>query len=89
MTCRLVGVGLVAAALCLLVAPAQASACCFGAPDTPMTRAVTWGVVVLLGVTGGVLFAFAAFFVYLFKRSRRMLGQEVTLQRSAQPGGGY
>ena len=54
-----------------------------------MTQAVGWGVVVLLGVTGGVLFAFAAFFVYLFKRSRRMLGQEVTLQSSAQPGGGY
>ncbi len=89
MTCRLVGVGLVAAALCLLVAPTQASACCFGAPDTPMTQAVAWGVVVMLGLTGGVLFAFAAFFMYLFKRSRRMLDQDVTLQRSAQPGKGY
>ncbi len=54
-----------------------------------MTQAVAWGVIVLLGVTGGVLFAFAAFFVYLFKRSRRMPGQDVTLQRSVQPGGRY
>ena len=75
----------------LILAPGYAWACpnCVSVADSPMIRGMTWAVVALLGITGGVLCAFAVFFVYLFKRSRRMLGQEVSLHRSAQPGGGY
>ncbi len=75
----------------LILAPGYAWACpnCVGLADSPMVRGMSWAVFALLGITGGVLCAFAAFFMYLFKRSRRMLGQEVTLQRSAQPGRGY
>ena len=75
----------------LILAPGYAWACpnCVSLADSPMVRGTIWAVVALLGITGGVLCAFAAFFMYLFKRSRRMLGQEVTLQRSAQPGGRY
>ena len=75
----------------LILAPGYAWACpnCVSVADSPMVRGMSWAVFALLGITGGVLCAFAAFFIYLFKRSRRMLGQEVTPQRSAQPGGGY
>ena len=75
----------------LILAPGYAWACpnCVSVADSPMVRGMSWAVFALLGITGAVLCAFAAFFIYLFKRSRRMLGEEVTLQRSAQPGGGY
>ena len=74
-----------------ILAPGQVWACpvCFGAVDSPMARGTTWAVLVLIGITGSVLCAFAAFFIYLFKRSRMMLGQEASLPRSTQPGGGY
>ncbi len=75
----------------LILAPGCAWTCpnCVSVADSPMIRGMSWAVFALLGITGGVLCAFAAFFIYLFKRSRRMLGEEVTLQRSAQRGGGY
>ena len=75
----------------LILAPTQVWACpiCFGDVDSPMARGMTWAVLVLIGITGGVLCAFAAFFIYLFKRSRMMLGQEGNLPKATQPGGGY
>lgn len=62
---------------------------CFGDPNSPMVHAMNWAILLLLGITGGVLTGFAAFIVYLFKRSRMMLGEGVDEARSAQSGGGY
>lgn len=75
----------------VLLSPQSLWACpvCFGDPNSPLTHGAKWGVLVLLVVTGGVLVAFASFFVYLFKRSRMMMGHEGGEPRSVQSGGGY
>jgi hypothetical protein len=43
---------------------------CYGATDSPMANGVTTAIVVLLGITGSVLMAFAVFFLHLRKRAR-------------------
>jgi maltodextrin utilization protein YvdJ len=50
-----------------------------------MAIGASWGVLLLVGVTAAVLSAFAGFFLYLVKRSRMALGQE--LSRSSQASG--
>jgi len=56
----------------MLTVPRIALACpvCFGQSDSPMAQGVNMGIFVLLGVVGCVLAAFAAFMVYLARRSR-------------------
>jgi hypothetical protein len=75
----------------LLVIPAAAWACpvCFGDPNSPMVHGMNWAILLLLGITGGVLTGFAAFIVYLFRRSRMMLGEGAPEARPVQSGGGY
>ena len=46
-----------------------ACAACYGQSDSPMARGMNWGIFSLMGVVAGVLGSFAAFFVYLAKRS--------------------
>jgi len=64
---------IVAAALLLL--PDVLSACpsCYSAPGEPMTEGMNMAILSLMGVTGGVLFGFVSFFVYLRKRARQLL----------------
>jgi H+/Cl- antiporter ClcA len=50
-----------------------ACATCFGDPDSPMTKGMNVGVLVLLFVCGVVLGAIGAFFLYLFKRSKMFI----------------
>jgi len=59
-----------------LTAPRVALACpvCFGQSDSPMAQGVNMGIYVLLGITGGVLAAFATFFIYLIRRARLFAG---------------
>ena len=59
-----------------LAAPRVSWACpvCFGDPNSPMAIGASWGILLLLGVTAGMLSAFAGFFLYLMKRSRMALG---------------
>ncbi len=45
---------------------------CFGAADSPLVQGSTWAIVSLLGVTVGVLGAFATFFLHLRKRAKLM-----------------
>jgi hypothetical protein len=47
-----------------------ACAVCFGAPDSPQTRALQAGILVLLAFTTVILGAFAGFFVYLRRRQK-------------------
>ena len=58
--------------LILFFSPATASDCavCFGAPDSPMAKAVSWSVIALLGIVLIVLTAFATFFVFIARRAR-------------------
>ena len=61
-----------------LATPRMSWACpvCFGDPNSQMAIGASWGILLLLGVTAGVLSAFAGFFLYLMKRSRMALGGE-------------
>ena len=43
---------------------------CYGDPQSPLTMGLNLGIITLLLVTGFVLSAFSAFFVYLFIKSR-------------------
>jgi hypothetical protein len=54
------------------VAPRPLLACpvCFGASDEPMAVATNMGIMAMLVVVGGVLGAFASFFIYLMRRAR-------------------
>ena len=70
-----------------LAAPRVSWACpvCFGDPNSPMALGASWAILLLFGVTAGVLSAFAGFFLYLMKRSRMALGGErIELSRSPQ-----
>jgi hypothetical protein len=57
-------------ALWLLNLP-SASACsvCYGEPDSPMTRGLTWAIVVLAAIVGVVLAGVAMFFVHVNRRA--------------------
>jgi hypothetical protein len=70
----------------LLAAPQTGWACpvCFGDPNSAMSIGASWGILVMIGITGGVLAAFASFFLYLLKRSRMAIGQRVDLSPSSQ-----
>ena len=61
----------------ILMTPRLTWACpvCFGDPNSPMAIGASWGILLLFGVTAGVLSAFAGFFLYLMKRSRMVLGE--------------
>ncbi len=70
-----------------LAAPRVSWACpvCFGDPNSPMAIGASWGILLLLGITAGMLSAFAGFFLYLMKRSRMAVGAErIELSRSPQ-----
>lgn len=53
----------------------RAGACpvCYGAPDSASTQGMTAAIFSLLGVTGGVLAAFATMFLRIRRRTRAML----------------
>jgi len=55
-----------------LVLPHTASACavCFGNSDSPWAKALSWGVLALLGVVLMVLGGIVAFFMHMAKRAR-------------------
>ena len=55
-----------------LVVPRAILACpvCFGQNDSPLANAMNNGILLMLGVVGAVLIAFASFFIYLMRRAR-------------------
>lgn len=65
-------------AVVLLAVPRAALACpvCFGQTDSPLANAMNLGILAMLVVVGGVLAAFATFFIYLMRRAR-MVSQQV------------
>ena len=69
---------LVLVALFGLIQPsAFACSICYGEPDSPMTRGLTWAIIALGGIVGVVLAGVALFFVHV---SRRTAGLPPTAQ---------
>ena len=69
---RFTSLALVALAA-LLVSALDASACaaCFGKSDSKLAEGMNAGIMALLGVVGSVLFAIAAFFVFIVRRAAK------------------
>jgi len=65
----------------LVMIPRVLSACpsCYGNPDEAMTQGMNFAILSLLGITGGVLAAFAAFFIQLRRRARSLQHRLTTL----------
>ena len=59
-------------ALLLAAWPSAAEACavCFGAPDSPMTKGMQWGIASLIFILIPVLGGVGGFFVFLARRGR-------------------
>ena len=72
----------------VLAAPQTGWACpvCFGDPNSAMSIGASWGILVMIGITAGVLGCFARFFLYLLKRSRMAIGERVDLSPSSHAG---
>ena len=83
-------VGVVAALAALwcavLAEPVLACPVCFGASDAPQVQGMRMAIFALMGITVGVLGAFAAFFVYLMRRARMTAG---TTTVAVQPAGAH
>ncbi len=77
---------LAVAAGLVLAAPQAGWACqvCFGDPNSAMSIGASWGILVMICITAGVLGCFARFFLYLLKRSRMAIGERVDLSPSSQ-----
>lgn len=63
----------------LLTTPLSGWACsvCYGEPDAPMSRGLTWAVVVLAGMVGMVLVGVTGFFVHVSRRAKSQARNEI------------
>ena len=64
--------GLLLLALAMLAGPSALEACavCFGAPDSPMTKGMQWGIASLVLILVPVLGGVGGFFVFLSRRGK-------------------
>lgn len=77
MTCtprRLALLAVLASGWLATASPALACSVCFGDPDSPMSRGVVMGVMVLVGIVGFVLLGVAGTVAFWIHRSRRLAG---------------
>ena len=58
---------------CLFLQSGHACSVCFGDPDSDLTKGLNAGVLALLVVVSMVLTGFAAFFVFIVRRSSKTL----------------
>ena len=65
-------IGLLLFALAMLAWPSTLEACavCVGAPDSPMTKGMRWGIASLIFILIPVLGGVGGFFVFLSKRGK-------------------
>ena len=72
-----------------LARPDVALACpvCFTATDSPAANGMGMAILAMLGVTAAMLASFAAFFIYLMRRSRSVNGAAPAMARPIQHGG--
>ena len=70
----------------LMAEPVLACPVCFGSADTPAVQGAKMAILALLGVTGSVLVAFAAFFVHLTRRARMTSPAPVEVRQGRADG---
>jgi uncharacterized BrkB/YihY/UPF0761 family membrane protein len=75
---------LAALLICATSSAAHACQSCFGAEDSPLVDGARSGVWFLLAVTVAVQGGFAAFFIYLWRRSKR-IGRQALRGAWAEP----
>ena len=70
---------LIAVCAGLVIAPSSGWACsvCYGEPDAPMSRGLTWAVVVLAGMVGMVLVGVTGFFVHVSRRAKAQAQNDI------------
>ena len=51
---------------------ALACSVCYGEPDSPMTRGLSWAIIALAGIVGLVLTAVTMFFVHVNRRANAL-----------------
>ena len=73
-----------AATLCLFAGNADACAVCYGNPESPMVKAMSAGIWVLLGCIFTVLSGFASMFLYWMSRSRRLNALEFASENATR-----
>jgi uncharacterized membrane protein YqhA len=56
----------------LSIQPAAACAACYGDPDAPMSRGLTWAILALCAVVGVVLSGVVMFFVHVGHQSAKV-----------------
>jgi len=74
-----------------VLAPRAVLACpvCFGQNDSPLASAMNMGIFAMLGIVGGVLVAFASFFVYLMRRASKAAEAESGSSGNPAPSRGF
>lgn len=60
------------AAFFLAVPSAFACSVCYGEPDSPMSRGLSWAIVALAGIVGTVLTGVVGFFVHVNRRANAL-----------------
>jgi hypothetical protein len=58
--------------LCMFAVTAQACPVCYGAPDEPMVRGMSNGILTLLGFIGVVQIGFVALFINFWRRAKQI-----------------
>lgn len=73
---------LLAVAALVFASAGEAGACavCYGNPESPMTKGLTAGILVLLGCILTLLGGFASMFLYWMSRSRRLSALELVAE---------
>ncbi|MCW5551380.1 MAG: hypothetical protein KIS67_04355 [Verrucomicrobiae bacterium] len=69
-----------------LLWPGSLAACtiCYGDPESPLSRGLTLGISVLLGMVGMVLAGVVAFFVYLARKAASVRADESDVLKTKQ-----
>ncbi len=73
----LVSALLICLAAISIAQPVIACSVCYGDPNSPMTKGVEAGVLVLLGVVGGVLMLVASLLLFWVRRAANLEGAEM------------
>lgn len=67
--------GLLIAAALTFAAPLLACPVCYGAPDDPLVKGMSNGILTLLGFIGFVQIGFVALFINFYRRARQIRQQ--------------
>lgn len=73
--------------IAILAAPRAALACpvCFGQSDSPLAKAMNMGILLMLLVVGGMMVAFASFFISLVRRARQAEAEAESHRAHSEP----